>query len=51
MMGVVPDLFYRFPRNVVAIFSGRNLLWHAAAIGLLQTCALNTTKWLRCRLQ
>lgn len=28
----VPELFYRFPRNVVAIFSGRNLLWHAAAI-------------------
>jgi membrane-associated phospholipid phosphatase len=32
MMAAVPELFYRFPRNIVAIFSGRNLLWHAAAI-------------------
>jgi membrane-associated phospholipid phosphatase len=27
-------LFYRFPRNIVAVFSGRNLVWHAAAIVL-----------------
>jgi membrane-associated phospholipid phosphatase len=32
--GTMPALFYRLPRNVVAIFSGRNLLWHALAIGL-----------------
>jgi membrane-associated phospholipid phosphatase len=30
----MPELFYRLPRNVIAIFSGRNLLWHALAIGL-----------------
>ena len=29
-----PEIFYRLPRNVVSIFSGRNLLWHALAIGL-----------------
>ena len=32
MMGAVPELFYRLPRNAIAIFSGRNLLWHASAI-------------------
>jgi PAP2 superfamily len=30
----MPELFYRLSRNVVTIFSGRNLLWHALAIGL-----------------
>jgi hypothetical protein len=34
MIGAVSGLFYRLPRNVIAIFSGRNLLWHAAAIAL-----------------
>jgi membrane-associated phospholipid phosphatase len=38
MMISVPELFYRFPRNLVAIFSGRNLLWHGAAI--LMTIAI-----------
>jgi membrane-associated phospholipid phosphatase len=32
MMGAVSGLFYRLPQNVIAIFGGRNLLWHAAAI-------------------
>ena len=26
------DLFYQLPRNVLAIFSGRNLLWYASAV-------------------
>jgi len=30
----MPALFYRLPRNVITIFSGRNLLWHALAIVL-----------------
>ncbi len=34
MIGAVSGLFYRLPRNAFAIFSGRNLLWHAAAIAL-----------------
>jgi membrane-associated phospholipid phosphatase len=34
MVGAAPKLFHRLPRNAIAIFSGRNLLWHAAAIGL-----------------
>ena len=45
MMGVVPELFYRFPRNVVAIFSGRNLLWHAAAIGLTIAIVTSGGNW------
>jgi membrane-associated phospholipid phosphatase len=34
MLDAVCELFYRLPRNVVAIFTGRNLLWHASAIVL-----------------
>jgi hypothetical protein len=30
----MPELFHNFPRNVLAIFRGRNLLAHAAAIFL-----------------
>lgn len=30
----MPELFHRLPRNVITIFSGRNLLWHALAIVL-----------------
>ena len=30
----MPELFHRLPRNVIAIFSGRNLIWHALAIVL-----------------
>jgi membrane-associated phospholipid phosphatase len=37
----VPELFYRFPRNIAAVFSGRNLLWHATAI--VVTIALVTS--------
>jgi hypothetical protein len=34
MMRAVPELFYRPPRNAIAIFTGRNLLWHISAIVL-----------------
>jgi membrane-associated phospholipid phosphatase len=34
MIGAVLEFFYRLPRNAIAIFSGRNLLWHASAIVL-----------------
>jgi hypothetical protein len=30
----MPTLFHRLPRNIISIFSGRNLIWHALAIGL-----------------
>jgi len=45
MMGVVPELFHRFPRNIVAIFSGRNLLWHAVAIGLTIAIVTSGGDW------
>ena len=44
-MGVVPELFYRFPRNVIAIFSGRNLLWHASAIVLTIVIVTSGGDW------
>jgi hypothetical protein len=34
MIFAVPKLFYRFPQNIVAVFSGRKLVWHATAIVL-----------------
>ena len=30
----MPELFHRLPQNARAAFRGRNLLWHALAIGL-----------------
>ncbi len=30
----MPAIFHRLPRNVIAFFSGRNLIWHALAIVL-----------------
>jgi hypothetical protein len=30
----MPELLHRLPRNVITIFSGRNLLWHALAVVL-----------------
>ncbi len=41
----MPELFYRLPRNVVAIFSGRNLLWHALAIGLTALLVMSGGDW------
>ena len=40
-MSTVPELFYRLLRNAIAIFTGRNLLWHISAVAL--TMAIVTT--------
>src|ERR1700691_6001019 len=45
MMGAVPELFYRLPRNVMAIFSGRNLLWHTSAIALTIVIVTSGGDW------
>ncbi len=45
MIGAVPGLFYRLPRNVIAIFRGRNLLWHAAAIVLTIVIVTSGGDW------
>jgi membrane-associated phospholipid phosphatase len=34
MLYAMPELFYRLPQNIIAVFRGRNLLWHALTIGL-----------------
>jgi len=41
----MPELFHRLPRNVIAIFSGRNLLWHALAIGLTALIVMSGFDW------
>jgi membrane-associated phospholipid phosphatase len=41
----MPELFYRLPRNVVTIFSGRNLLWHALAIVLTAISVMSGGDW------
>ena len=45
MMGAVSGLFHRLPRNVIAIFSGRNLLWHAAPIALTIVIVTSGGDW------
>ncbi len=45
MIGAVSGLFYRLPRNVIAIFSGRNLLWHATAIALTIVMVTSGGDW------
>jgi membrane-associated phospholipid phosphatase len=44
-VGGVPEVFYRLPRNLLAIFSGRNLLWHAAAILLTIVIVTSGGDW------
>jgi membrane-associated phospholipid phosphatase len=39
------SLFYRLPRNVIAIFSGRNLWWHASAIALTMVIVASGGDW------
>jgi membrane-associated phospholipid phosphatase len=39
------ELFHRLPRNVVAIFSGRNLLWHALAVALTALIVMSGFDW------
>jgi len=41
----MPDLFYRLPQNIVAIFSGRNLRWHALAIALTILIVMSGGDW------
>ena len=41
----MPELLHRLPRNVLAIFSGRNLLWHALAIGLTVGIVMSGLDW------
>jgi hypothetical protein len=45
MLCVMPELFFRLPQNVRAIFSGRNLLWHALAILLTFLIVLSGFDW------
>jgi membrane-associated phospholipid phosphatase len=45
MINAMPELFYRLPRNVIAIFSGRNLLWHALAIVLTMVIVISGGDW------
>ena len=41
----MPELLHWLPRNVLAIFSGRNLLWHALAIGLTVGIVMSGLDW------
>jgi len=41
----VPRLFYRLPQNIVTVFTGRKLLWHAAAIVLTVTIVMSGADW------
>jgi membrane-associated phospholipid phosphatase len=41
----MPGLFYRLPQNVITIFSGRNLLWHALAIVLTIIIVMSGFDW------
>ena len=44
-MTAVPELFYRLPRNAMAIFTGRNLLWHGTAIALTIVIVTSGGDW------
>ena len=46
----MPELFYRLSRNIIAIFSGRNLLWHALAIVLTIVIVMSGGDWAYYRL-
>jgi len=41
----MPELFHRLPRNIFAIFNGRNLLWHALAIVLTMLIVRSGFDW------
>jgi len=41
----MPELFHRLPRNLITIFSGRNLCWHALAIGLTAGIVTSGLDW------
>jgi membrane-associated phospholipid phosphatase len=44
------ELFYRLSQNIIAIFSGRNLLWHALAIVLTIVIVMSGGDWAYYRL-
>jgi membrane-associated phospholipid phosphatase len=41
----MPELLHRLPRNLLACFTGRNLLWHALAIGLTMAIVMSGFDW------
>jgi membrane-associated phospholipid phosphatase len=41
----MPELFYRLPQNVLAIFRGRTLCWHALAIVLTIAIVMSGGDW------
>jgi len=41
----MPELLHRLPRNLLASFTGRNLLWHALAIGLTVGIVMSGLDW------
>jgi membrane-associated phospholipid phosphatase len=45
MLRVMPELFHRLPQNVLRIFSGRNLWWHALAIVLTLVIVTSGLDW------
>lgn len=45
MIRAMPELLHRLPRNVIAIFSVRNLLWHALAIVLTVLIVMSGFDW------
>jgi membrane-associated phospholipid phosphatase len=44
-MTLKTELFYKLPQNVIAIFTCRNLLWHALAIVLTILCVMSGFDW------
>jgi membrane-associated phospholipid phosphatase len=45
MLCAMPELFHRLPQNVLAIFTWRNLLWHALAILLTVAIVMSGFDW------
>jgi len=45
ILNVMPELFFQLPRNVIRVFSGRNLWWHALAIGLTMAIVMSGGDW------
>src|SRR5271170_6223881 len=41
----MPELLHRLPRNIIAVFSGRNLLWHALAVVLTIVIVTSGGDW------
>jgi hypothetical protein len=41
----MPELLHKLPRNVITIFSGRNLLWHMLAIILTVVIVMSGLDW------